>query len=116
MEARPHDEDGGGQAERFGAGIVYDDVTKPELDRRREEDIHLGNGDVVEALAVTGRPDRVPLARARRRDLRPLGYGASPCATCDGAFFKQKKKSRSSAAATPRSRRPRSSRSFARPR
>jgi thioredoxin reductase (NADPH) len=78
------------QAERFGAEILNDDVTQLELagDVKR---IHLGDGSVVEALAViyaTGSEYRkIGLAD----EIRLSGYGVSWCATCDGAFFKKKK-------------------------
>jgi thioredoxin reductase (NADPH) len=78
------------QAERFGTEIVYDDVVKLELEGDVKK-IHLGDGSVVEALSViyaTGSEYRkIGLAD----ETRLSGYGVSWCATCDGAFFKQKK-------------------------
>ncbi len=76
------------QAERFGAQLVYDRVSKVDF-RRRPFKIYT-EGSVFEAEAViiaTG-------ASARRLGLegekRLMGRGVSFCATCDGAFFKGK--------------------------
>ena len=78
------------QAERFGAEIVYDDVTKLELAGDVKK-IHLGNGDVVEALAVIYATGSEYRKLGLDDETRLSGYGVSWCATCDGAFFKQKK-------------------------
>jgi thioredoxin reductase (NADPH) len=78
------------QAERFGAEIVYDDVTKLELagDVKR---IHLGDGSVEEALTVIYATGSEYRKLGLADETRLSGYGVSWCATCDGAFFKQKK-------------------------
>jgi thioredoxin reductase (NADPH) len=78
------------QAERFGAEIVYDDVTKLELagDVKR---VTLGNGDVHEALTVIYATGSAYRRLGLDDETRLSGYGVSWCATCDGAFFKQKK-------------------------
>jgi thioredoxin-disulfide reductase len=78
------------QAEKFGAEIVYDDVTKLELAGDVKK-IHLGNGDVVEALAVIYATGSEYRKLGLEDESRLSGYGVSWCATCDGAFFKQKK-------------------------
>jgi thioredoxin reductase (NADPH) len=77
------------QAERFGAEIVYDDVLTVELSGSIKK-ITLGNKDVVEAKTVI-----VAMGSAYRKlgipdEDRLSGYGVSWCATCDGAFFRQK--------------------------
>jgi thioredoxin reductase (NADPH) len=77
------------QAERFGAEIVYDDVISAELSGAVKK-ITLGNRDVVEARTVI-----VAMGSAYRKlgipdEDRLSGYGVSWCATCDGAFFRQK--------------------------
>jgi len=77
------------QAERFGAEIVYDDVLTVELSGSIKK-ITLGNKDVVEAKTVI-----VTMGSAYRKlgipdEDRLSGYGVSWCATCDGAFFRQK--------------------------
>ena len=78
------------QAEKFGAEIVYDDVTKLELsgDVKR---VTLGNGDVHEALTVIYATGSAYRKLGLEDETRLSGYGVSWCATCDGAFFKQKK-------------------------
>lgn len=77
------------QAERFGAEILYDDVASVELAGPIKK-ISLGNGDTVEAKAVI-----VATGSAYRKlgipdEDRLSGYGVSWCATCDGAFYRQK--------------------------
>ncbi|CAN5538187.1 thioredoxin-disulfide reductase [soil metagenome] len=78
------------QAERFGTEILYDDVAKLELggDVKR---VTLGNGDVHEALAVIYATGSAYRKLGLEDEKRLSGYGVSWCATCDGAFFKQKK-------------------------
>ena len=77
------------QAERFGAEILYDDVTSVELAGPVKK-ISLGGGDTVEASAVI-----VATGSAYRKlgipdEDRLSGYGVSWCATCDGAFYREK--------------------------
>ena len=77
------------QAERFGAEILYDDVASIELAGPVKK-ISLGGGDTVEASAVI-----VATGSAYRKlgipdEDRLSGYGVSWCATCDGAFYRQK--------------------------
>jgi thioredoxin reductase (NADPH) len=78
------------QAERFGAEVVYDDVTKLELDGDVKR-IHLGDGSVEEALTVIYATGSEYRKLGLADETRLSGYGVSWCATCDGAFFKQKK-------------------------
>ncbi len=77
------------QAERFGAEILYDDVTAVQLSGPVKK-ISLGNGDTVEAHSVI-----VATGSAYRKlgipdEDRLSGYGVSWCATCDGAFYREK--------------------------
>lgn len=77
------------QAERFGAEVLYDDVTSVELSGPVKK-ISLGNGDVVKAHSVI-----VATGSAYRKlgipdEDRLSGYGVSWCATCDGAFYREK--------------------------
>ncbi|MBW2272218.1 MAG: thioredoxin-disulfide reductase [Deltaproteobacteria bacterium] len=74
------------QAERFGARIVYEDVTKVELGSRpfaAETDTERFTADAV--LIATG-------ASAKwlgiESETRLQNNGVSACATCDGAFFR----------------------------
>jgi thioredoxin reductase (NADPH) len=78
------------QAERFGTKIVHGFVTKAELSRRpfrievegepkyEAETLIVATGAVAKLLEVPG-----------EREL--MGYGVSACATCDAAFFREKK-------------------------
>jgi thioredoxin reductase (NADPH) len=78
------------QAERFGAEIIYDDVVKLELDGETKR-IHLGSGTVEEALTVIYATGSEYRKLGLADETRLSGYGVSWCATCDGAFFKQKR-------------------------
>ena len=77
------------QATKFGAEIVYDDVTALELDGEVKR-VTLGNGDVHEALAVIYATGSAYRKLGLDDENRLSGYGVSWCATCDGAFFRQK--------------------------
>jgi thioredoxin reductase (NADPH) len=77
------------QAERFGAEIVYDDVVRLELDGPVKR-VHLGNGDVHEALSVIYATGSAYRMLGLDDEARLSGYGVSWCATCDGAFFRDK--------------------------
>lgn len=77
------------QAERFGAEIVYDDVTSVEL-AGAVKSVTLGNGDVVEARAVIVATGSAYRKLGIKDEDRLSGYGVSWCATCDGAFYRQK--------------------------
>jgi thioredoxin reductase (NADPH) len=78
------------QAERFGTTIVHGFVTKVDLTKRpftidlegvptyETEALIIATGAVAKLLEIPG-----------ERQL--MGYGVSACATCDGAFFKNKR-------------------------
>jgi thioredoxin reductase (NADPH) len=77
------------QAERFGTEIIYDDVTRLELggDIKR---VTLGDGSVHVALTVIYAAGSEYRRLGLEDETRLSGKGVSWCATCDGAFFKQK--------------------------
>lgn len=77
------------QATRFGAEIVYDDVVSLELAGQFKK-VSLGNGDVHEALTVIYATGSAYRKLGIDDENRLSGYGVSWCATCDGAFFRQK--------------------------
>lgn len=77
------------QAERFGTEIVYDDVTSLELEGDIKK-VTLGNGETHEALAVIFATGSAYRKLGIDDENRLSGYGVSWCATCDGAFFRQK--------------------------
>ncbi len=77
------------QAERFGAEIVFDDVVSLELEGPVKR-VTLGNGDVHEAHAIIYATGSAYRKLGLPDEERLSGYGVSWCATCDGAFFRQK--------------------------
>lgn len=76
------------QAERFGAEVVYDDVTDLELDGDVKK-ITLGNGDVVEARTVIYATGSAYRKLGLPNEIEFSGLGVSYCGTCDGPFFKK---------------------------
>lgn len=76
------------QAERFGAEVVFDDVT--ELDLRGDvKRVVLGSGIVEEARAVIFATGSAYRKLGLPDEERLSGHGVSWCATCDGAFFRE---------------------------
>src|SRR4051812_3199619 len=77
------------QAERFGADFITDDVTEVDFSQRPfritvHKDVHLAKSVII----ATGAHARwLGLDSERRLQ----GRGVSACATCDGAFFKEKR-------------------------
>ncbi|MCW3767770.1 thioredoxin-disulfide reductase [Paenarthrobacter ureafaciens] len=75
------------QAEKFGAQVVFDDVTEVDLTGHLKR-VVTGAGETHEAPAVilaTGSAYK-ELGLAEEKKLS--GHGVSWCATCDGFFFK----------------------------
>jgi thioredoxin reductase (NADPH) len=77
------------QAERFGAEIVYDDVTSVSL-AGETKTLILGNGDEIEAKSVIVATGSAYRKLGLADEDRLSGYGVSWCATCDGAFYRNK--------------------------
>ncbi|MEJ6506917.1 MAG: thioredoxin-disulfide reductase [Microbacteriaceae bacterium] len=77
------------QAERFGAEIVYDDVTSVSL-AGETKTLTLGNGDEIEAKSVIVATGSAYRKLGLADEDRLSGYGVSWCATCDGAFYRNK--------------------------
>ena len=77
------------QAEKFGAEIVYDDVVALDLSGQVKK-VTLGNGETHEALSVIFATGSAYRKLGLPDEERLSGYGISWCATCDGAFFRQK--------------------------
>ena len=77
------------QAERFGAELVRDDVTAMELtgDVKTVTD---GEGNVHKAHAVILAMGSAYRELGLEDEKRLSGHGVSWCATCDGAFFRDK--------------------------
>ncbi len=77
------------QAARFGAQLVYGEVTSVDLSRRPFQ-VAVGRADSYQADALiiaTGASAKLLGIESERR---LMGYGVSACATCDGFFFKEK--------------------------
>lgn len=77
------------QAERFGAELLFDDAISVDLAGPVKR-ITVGNGDVIETKAVV-----LSMGSEYRRlgladEARLSGFGVSWCATCDGAFFRNR--------------------------
>ena len=76
------------QAERFGAELRFVDVTKVDFTRRPfvlwTEDDEFSADTVIVATGASARWLDVP------HEARLRGRGVSTCATCDGAFFRDK--------------------------
>ena len=77
------------QAEKFGAKLVYDDVTKLDLEGPTKK-ATVGGGDVYEAKAVIYATGSAYRKLGVPGEERLSGHGISWCATCDGAFFRNK--------------------------
>jgi thioredoxin reductase (NADPH) len=77
------------QAERFGTEILFEDVVSLDL-AGDIKTVHLGNGQSHEALTVIYATGSAYRKLGLEDEERLSGYGVSWCATCDGAFFKQK--------------------------
>jgi thioredoxin reductase (NADPH) len=77
------------QAERFGAEIVYDDVTSVDFNNPVKT-VTVGSGITHEALAVIFATGSAYRKLNIKDEERFSGHGVSWCATCDGFFFREK--------------------------
>ncbi len=77
------------QAERFGAEVLYDDVTEVDLTGRVKK-VVLGSGAVHEADSLIYATGSAPRKLGLESEARLSGHGVSYCATCDGFFFREK--------------------------
>jgi len=76
------------QAERFGAEIRDADVTEVDFSSRPFR--VTSNGETHEALTVIISTGARPRVLGLEAEKTLMGHGLSTCATCDGAFFKDK--------------------------
>jgi thioredoxin reductase (NADPH) len=76
------------QAERFGADYITDDVTKVDFSERPFR-VWVGN-DEYSAKAVIVATGASARWLGIESEQQHLGRGVSTCATCDGAFFREK--------------------------
>jgi thioredoxin reductase (NADPH) len=77
------------QAEKFGAELLFDDATKLELNGPVKR-ITVGNGDVIEAKTVVLAMGSEYRKLGLEDEARLSGFGVSWCATCDGAFYRNR--------------------------
>ena len=76
------------QAERFGTGFLYGDVTKVDLSRRPFVLTCDNKEYTADTLIIaTGASAKLLGLESEKR---LMGYGVSACATCDGFFFQEK--------------------------
>ena len=77
------------QAERFGTELKFEMIEKIDLSKRpftlKSEFGEFRAKTVIIATGASARLLGLP------SEMELMGYGVSACATCDGAFFKQKK-------------------------
>ena len=77
------------QAERFGAKLIYEDITKVDFSQRPFKlwagDKSFSSHTVIIATGATAKTLNLP----KEKEL--MGRGLSTCATCDGFFYKGKK-------------------------
>lgn len=76
------------QAERFGARIVFDDVTEVQLAGHLKR-VVTGSSDTHKALAVILATGSAYKELGLPEEKRLSGHGVSWCATCDGFFFRE---------------------------
>lgn len=77
------------QAERFGAEVLYDDVTELDLDGPVKK-VTTGRGDTYEAATIIYATGSAYRKLGVAGEERLSGHGVSWCATCDGFFFREK--------------------------
>ncbi len=76
------------QAQRFGAQFINDEATAVDLSTRPFK-VRVGDGEIrTQALIIATGASAKFLGVKGEKEL--MGYGVSACATCDGAFFKDK--------------------------
>ncbi len=76
------------QAERFGAELVSDDVTRVDFSERPFK-VYVGEQEYrAESIVITTGATARQLGLGSEVDLQ--GKGVSYCATCDGPFFRQR--------------------------
>jgi thioredoxin reductase (NADPH) len=75
------------QAERFGAKVLFDDVTEVDL-RGHLKRVVTGAGDTYQAPAVILATGSAYKELGLPEEKKFSGHGVSWCATCDGFFFR----------------------------
>ncbi|TDU27028.1 thioredoxin reductase (NADPH) [Arthrobacter sp. JUb115] len=78
------------QAERFGAEILFDDVTEMNLEGEIKT-LSLADGTIYRARAVIVSTGSAYRELGLQDEKRLSGHGVSWCATCDGFFFRDQR-------------------------
>ena len=78
------------QAEKFGTEIIFDDAVKMDLESEIKT-IELSFGDIVKAKTVILATGSAYRKLGVEGEEEYTGHGVSWCATCDAAFFENKK-------------------------
>jgi thioredoxin reductase (NADPH) len=76
------------QAERFGTRFLAGEATEVRLGKRPFEIV--AEGEVVKAQSIIISTGASAKLLGIESEKKMMGYGVSACATCDGAFFKDK--------------------------
>ena len=76
------------QAEKFGAQVVFDDVTEVRLSGHLKR-VVTGAGDTHEAPAIILATGSAYKELGLPEEKKLSGHGVSWCATCDGFFFRE---------------------------
>ncbi len=77
------------QAERFGTEMIWGNVTAVDLSKRPFK-VSTQDGQTFEAKALIISTGASAKYLGLESEKKYLGHGVSACATCDGAFFKNK--------------------------
>jgi len=77
------------QAQRFGTEVVFENAVKIE-DLKDHKVVHTDSGKMFESEAVILATGALPRRLSIPGEDKFYGRGVSTCATCDGAFFKEK--------------------------
>lgn len=78
------------QAERFGAKIIYENVTTVDFSEDRNFKINTDLNEYFTESVIVATGSKAKWLNIENED-KLKGRGVSACATCDGAFYKNKK-------------------------
>ena len=78
------------QALRFGARIEQEVVVRVDLSVPRQFKVWTDSGKVIETQVLIIATGAVPRMLGLDREKEFVGFGLSTCATCDGAFYRNK--------------------------
>ena len=79
-----------GQAERFGATVITQDVTKVDF-KKKPFSLETGSGKTYAARSVIIATGAAAKWLGLESETKLRGHGVSACATCDAAFFRDQR-------------------------